>query len=64
VIADGGPVEEPEMRRTFNIGVGLCAVVAKDAVDRAIAALEAAGERAFVLGDVVATSTEERITFV
>ena len=31
VIARGGPVEEAEMRRTFNLGVGLVAVVARRA---------------------------------
>jgi len=53
VIAAGGPVEEAEMRRTFNLGVGLVAVVARDAADRAVAALSAAGERAWVAGEVV-----------
>jgi phosphoribosylformylglycinamidine cyclo-ligase len=48
----GGPVAEDEMRRTFNLGVGMIAVVAAGAEERAIAALTAAGERAFVLGKV------------
>ncbi len=52
-IATAGPVEEDEMFRAFNMGVGLCAVVpAGDAV-RAIDALEAAGERAWIIGRVV-----------
>lgn len=55
LIARGGPVEEAEMRKTFNLGVGLIAIVDKASVDGAIAALEAAGERAWVLGDIVAT---------
>ncbi|HVU05673.1 MAG TPA: phosphoribosylformylglycinamidine cyclo-ligase [Polyangiaceae bacterium] len=55
VIAKGGPVEEAEMRRTFNLGVGLVAVVAKGAEDRAMTALRAAGERAWVGGEIVAT---------
>lgn len=52
-LAETGPVEEAEMRRTFNLGVGLCVVVAADAADKALAALDAAGERAWVLGSVV-----------
>jgi phosphoribosylformylglycinamidine cyclo-ligase len=40
------------MRRTFNCGVGLVAVVAEGAATRALSALAAAGERAFTLGSV------------
>jgi phosphoribosylformylglycinamidine cyclo-ligase len=54
-IQRGGPVEETEMRRTFNLGVGMVAVVAADAADAAIAALRDAEEEAWLLGDVVAS---------
>jgi len=66
VIAAGGPVDEAEMRRTFNLGVGLVAVVAPDAADAAIAALEGAGERAFRLGEVIRVGDvpfEDRVRF-
>jgi phosphoribosylformylglycinamidine cyclo-ligase len=53
VIAAGGPVEEAEMRRTFNLGVGLVVLVARDAEGRALTALRAAGEQAFVVGEVI-----------
>ena len=49
-IASAGPVDEDEMRRTFNLGVGLCAVVPTDRAAVAVEALGAAGERAFVMG--------------
>jgi len=49
-----GPVERDELRRTFNCGVGMIAVVAASAAERAIAALQAAGEQAFALGSVEA----------
>src|SRR5262249_36016471 len=39
VIAKGGPVDEDEMRRTFNLGVGLVVVVVKEAESAALAAL-------------------------
>jgi phosphoribosylformylglycinamidine cyclo-ligase len=42
------------MRRTFNCGVGMIAVVGKDNVDRAIGLLESGGERAWRLGVVAA----------
>lgn len=38
-ICDGGPVELEEMRRTFNLGIGLMIVVAEGASERAMAAL-------------------------
>jgi len=53
VIAAGGPVDEDEMRKTFNLGVGLTAVVAKEGAARALEALRAAGEEAWVLGEVI-----------
>jgi len=59
LIAKGGPVEEMEMRRTFNLGIGLVAIVEKTSVDAAIAALGAASERAWVLGDIVPTEPGE-----
>jgi phosphoribosylformylglycinamidine cyclo-ligase len=64
VIARGGPVDEAEMRRTFNLGVGLVAVVARGAADRAIAALRSAGEHAWALGEVIRVGDvafEERV---
>ena len=67
VLAAGGPVEEEEMRRTFNLGVGLVAVVSKEAGSSALAALTGAGERAWPLGEVIHVGDvpfEERVRFV
>jgi phosphoribosylformylglycinamidine cyclo-ligase len=65
MIAKGGPVDEGEMRRTYNLGVGLVVVVAKGDADKALAALRGAGETAWVLGETVASNEvdEARITF-
>ncbi|WP_082363381.1 phosphoribosylformylglycinamidine cyclo-ligase [Chondromyces crocatus] len=66
VIAAGGPVEEAEMRRTFNLGVGLIAVVHRDAADRAVETLQRAGETAWVAGEVLPVGDvafEERVRF-
>lgn len=54
VLQERGPVEEEEMLRTFNVGVGLVAFVAADAADRAIDVLQQAGEHAWRLGRLVA----------
>jgi phosphoribosylformylglycinamidine cyclo-ligase len=65
-IAREGPVEAGEMRRTFNLGVGMVAVVAPEAADGALARLRAAGERPFVAGRAVAAepgaTAEARVT--
>jgi phosphoribosylformylglycinamidine cyclo-ligase len=63
LLAERGPVDESELLRTFNCGVGLCVVVAPGAVDRAIALLEGAGESAWPLGRVEALSGAERVRF-
>ncbi len=52
-IATAGPVEEVEMARAFNLGVGLCAVVPEADAERALATLHQAGERAWRIGRVV-----------
>ena len=46
-------VEEDEMRRVFNLGLGYAAIVAADASEVALRALDRAGERAWVAGRVV-----------
>ncbi|MGQ0840387.1 phosphoribosylformylglycinamidine cyclo-ligase [Actinokineospora sp.] len=52
MIAQRGRVERDEMERTFNMGVGMVAVVAPEDVDRALAVLTARHVPAWVLGDV------------
>ena len=54
IIAEGGPVEESELRRTFNLGVGLVVIVAPSVTDDAVEALRTAGDQAWVLGEIVA----------
>ncbi len=51
-LAAGGPVDEDEMRRTFNLGVGLIAIVDAGEAERAISTLNEAGEVAWRLGDI------------
>src|SRR5215470_12612750 len=58
LIAKAG-VAEAEMRRTFNMGLGMIVAVAPADVDRAVGAATAAGEQAFVVGEVVARSAGE-----
>lgn len=48
-----GSVEEVEMYRVFNMGVGLGIVVATDSVATALESLSESDESAFLLGDIV-----------
>jgi phosphoribosylformylglycinamidine cyclo-ligase len=52
LIAQGGPVPEEEMRRTFNLGVGLIAVVSEKSAEKAISSLTALGETAWRAGTI------------
>jgi phosphoribosylformylglycinamidine cyclo-ligase len=49
-----GRVDDAEMLRTFNMGVGMAAVVPPDEVGAFAAAVEERGEKVLGLGDVVA----------
>ena len=49
-MAKKGNIQEEMMYNTYNMGVGMMIAVAKEDVDKAIKALEAAGETAFVVG--------------
>jgi phosphoribosylformylglycinamidine cyclo-ligase len=53
LIAELGGVSEPEMERTFNLGVGMAAVVRADVADRVVASLDARGTAAWVCGEVL-----------
>jgi phosphoribosylformylglycinamidine cyclo-ligase len=48
-----GGVPEEEMRRVFNLGVGMCAVVPAGEAGRAVEAVRAAGCGAWKIGEVV-----------
>ena len=50
LMAKTGNIEEEMMYNTYNMGVGMMIAVAKEDVDTALKALEAAGETAFVVG--------------
>jgi phosphoribosylformylglycinamidine cyclo-ligase len=51
-LAQAGNIEEAEMLRTFNCGIGMIVVVAADQADAAIEALNQAGERATPIGKI------------
>jgi phosphoribosylformylglycinamidine cyclo-ligase len=53
VLQREGGVERDEMFRAFNMGVGMVVVVAPERADPVVHVLNAAGERAWICGEVV-----------
>ncbi|MBX6383934.1 MAG: phosphoribosylformylglycinamidine cyclo-ligase [Microbispora sp.] len=53
VLAGYGGVPQEEMDKTFNLGVGMCAIVPAAEADKAITLLAGRGLPAWVLGEVV-----------
>ncbi|MFZ5660101.1 MAG: phosphoribosylformylglycinamidine cyclo-ligase [Pseudomonadota bacterium] len=48
-----GRIDDAEMYRTFNCGIGMALVVAAEQAEPALAVLQSAGETAFRLGEIV-----------
>lgn len=53
LLASKGNIPERDMFNTYNMGVGMTCIVAKEDVDIALEVLRKAGEDAYVLGEVV-----------
>ena len=64
VLMRGGQVTRDEMRRVFNLGIGLIAVVARDDVEAAMRAAERAKVEAWVIGEIRAASNTSQATTV
>ena len=52
IIRREGNVPEEDMRRTFNLGVGLVMIIEKNAAGKVLAALKSQGENAYIVGKV------------
>ncbi|MBO4941056.1 MAG: phosphoribosylformylglycinamidine cyclo-ligase [Clostridia bacterium] len=53
LIAKEGNIPERDMFNTFNMGVGMSIVVAKEDADKALETLQANGEDAYVIGEII-----------
>ena len=53
LIAKTGNISERDMFNTFNMGVGMSIVVAKEDADKALAILKENGEDAYIIGEIV-----------
>lgn len=53
LIAQGGSISQHDMFNAFNMGVGMCIIVAQGDVEQALSVLYSAGEDAYVMGKIV-----------
>jgi phosphoribosylformylglycinamidine cyclo-ligase len=61
LVEEKGNISKEDMFRTFNMGIGMIAVVAEQDVAEALRILEEAGEQAQVIGRIVAGDKEVHI---
>jgi len=66
MVQRAGDVEEAEMRRTFNLGLGMVAMVEAQGADAVLRAFREAGFGAAIVGEVVASEAEDegRVAFL
>ena len=55
LLAKQGAIPERDMFNTFNMGVGMSIVVSKTDADKALEILRAAGEDAYIIGELIAS---------
>ena len=55
LIMEQGNIPERDMFNTFNMGVGMSVVVAKEDAEKAIEILKANGEDAYIMGEIIAS---------
>lgn len=60
-LQQAGNVDRHEMYRTFNCGVGLIIALPKSLADRAITLLNNQGEKAWLLGEIKHSTSNERV---
>ncbi len=61
LIQSAGDIPERDMWNTFNMGVGMCVIVAPADAERALAILRASGEDAYIVGSVEVSGERVRI---
>ena len=62
-LAEQGGIAELELLRTFNCGVGMIAIVRRDAVEAVTEAFTAGGETVTLLGEVIEAKGEDRVVY-
>jgi phosphoribosylformylglycinamidine cyclo-ligase len=65
VIQEGGAIQEKEMLRTFNNGIGMILAIPPHKAEKALERLQKMGEKAFLIGEIAkGRSKGERIEYV
>ena len=64
LLREGGNIDELEMYRTFNNGIGMVLVVTKNDVDDILSRLRGLGETATVIGKIALTDDSEQVELV
>ena len=63
-LQEHGKVDDAEMARTFNCGIGMVVIVAKEHAETAAAHLQASGETVFRIGEIRSRAAGEAQTIV
>jgi len=64
LLRDGGNIDELEMYRTFNNGIGMVLIANKDDADDILSRLQGLGETASIIGSIVLTDGSEQVELV
>ena len=59
VFREAGNLEERELFRTFNYGIGMVLVVPKNSADDILSRLQGLKEQAWVIGEIAASDEEK-----
>ena len=63
-LQEGGNVEEVEMYRTFNCGIGMVLAVSANDAEAALKILQQAGETAFLIGHIEASADDNQVVIL
>jgi phosphoribosylformylglycinamidine cyclo-ligase len=61
LIQEGGNIDEFEMLRTFNCGIGMVLVVPKEETEDILGRLSGLDEKAWLIGEIIQTDGQEQI---
>jgi len=62
-LREAGRISDKEMRRTFNLGLGMIGVASKDVAKQAVNFLAQQGEAAYLIGEIIRSSKEGKVEF-
>ncbi|HEC74815.1 MAG TPA: phosphoribosylformylglycinamidine cyclo-ligase [Methylophaga aminisulfidivorans] len=63
-LQENGNVEDKEMYRTFNNGIGMVVVVAEEDATEALSVLNSSGEQAFQIGHIEAATASDELVVI